>query len=132
MYYRPGTAPPERQLYQFRPRSPKQQRQSPEQQGYIGQPVLPPTGPHNLQNLPPHTMSPQYDSQNTLVSNVKNPTNPKQVPTEKKDNQGKKTPVVQPRHTPMKSEGKGVSEAQKPGMQTKDNQKGKTLSAAKP
>ena len=134
-----------------RRQTPYQQRQPLEQQGYIGRPVLPPTGPHNLQNLPPHSMSPQYHSQNTTsreppvhggpsstiseqppsVSNVKSPTNPKQVPTEKKYNQGKKKPVVQPRQTPKKLEGRGVSEAHKPAMQTKDNQKGKTLSAAK-
>ena len=121
------------------PKTPYQQRQPLEQQGYIGRPVLPPTGPHNLQNLPPHPMSPQYHSQNTTsreppvhgVSNVKSPTNPKQVPTEKKDNQGKKKPVVQPRQTPKKLDGRGVSEAHKPAMQPKDNQKGKTLSAAK-
>jgi len=70
--------------------------------------------------------------QPSSVSNVKSPTNPKQVPTEKKDNQGKQKPVGQPRQTPKKLERKGVSEAHKPAMQTKDNQKGKTLSAAKP
>ena len=137
-------------LYQSRPRSQYQQRQPQEQPGYIGRPVLQPTGPHNLQNLPPHPVSPQCDSQNTIssetpvhggpistsseqpssVSNVQSTTNPKQVPTEK-DNQGKMPPVVQPRQTPKKLEGKGVSEAHKPVMQTKDNQKGKKLSAAK-
>ena len=139
MYYRPGTDPPARQLsYHSRPHSPHQQRQSLEQQGYIGRTALPPTGPHYLQNLSPHPISPQYDSQNTTsreppvhggpsstsseqpssVSNVKNPTNPKQEPTEKKDNQVKKTLVVLPRQTPKKSE------AHKPTMQTKNNQKG--------
>ena len=230
LYYRPGTPPPAHQLMY----SPYQQRQPLEQQGYIGRPVLPPSDPHNLQNLPPHPMWQQYDyppiaqfpppfnpqyryetpggipshhyryetprgipshhyryetpggipsqhyryetpgdipfqhyrhetpgdippqqykqgSQNTTsrepsvhvepsstnseqpssVSNVKSPTNPKQVPTEKKDNQGKKKPVVQPRQTPKKLDGRRVSEAHKPAMQTKDNQKGKTLSAAK-
>ena len=91
-------------------------------------------------------MLPQYDSQNTTssetpvhggpistssvqpssVSNVQSPTNPKQVPTEKKDNQGKMTAVVQPTQTPKKLDGRRVSEAHKPAMQTKDNQKGKT------
>ena len=137
-------------LYQPRPHSQYQQRQPQEQPRYIGRPVLQSTGPHNLQNLPPHSVSPQYDSQNTTssetpvhggpistsseqpssVSNVQSPTNPKQVPTEK-DNQGKMTAVVQPRQTPKKLKGRGVSEAHKPAMQTKDNQKGKILSAAK-
>ena len=48
-------------MYQSRPHSPYQQRQPLEQQGYIGQSVLLPTGFHNIQYLPPHAMWPGHD-----------------------------------------------------------------------
>lgn len=81
-------------------------------------------------DIPPQQFRQYTTSREPPVHGAQCPTNPKQVPTEKK------TLLGQSGKTPKKSERKGLLEgkkpANKPGIQPTDNKKGKTLSAAKP